>query len=83
MNEKENTIIEFKKMIEASWTYAKMTDEEKEKWARVLESAPIYDAVKGTWGQRWNILNGIYHAFLVGIGYTDWQWREDDDYLPF
>lgn len=73
---KENAIENFNNMIIKSWTYARLTSAEKDQWKRTLESAPLKAAVKGTYKQRWNILNGIYTAFLYGCGYTDFKWRE-------
>lgn len=74
--DKEKVIENFNNMIIKSWTYARLTSAEKDQWKRTLESAPLKAAVKGTYKQRWNILNGIYTAFLYGCGYTDFKWRE-------
>ena len=74
--DKEKVIENFNNMIIKSWTYARLTSAEKDQWKRTLESAPLKVAVKGTYKQRWNILNGIYTAFLYGCGYTDFKWRE-------
>lgn len=74
--DKEKVIENFNNMIIQSWTYARLTSAEKDQWKRTLESAPLKAAVKGTYKQRWNILNAVYTAFLYGCGYTDFKWRE-------
>lgn len=81
-NNKEFAIYNFNKMVQQSWTYGKMTEEEKERWAETLESAPVKNAVKGTYNQRWEILQGIYHSFLLALGYT-WNWRDEDENATF
>ena len=73
---KENAIILFDEMIKQSWTYAKMTKEEQEKWLQVLyDTSRTENCLKGNFYQRWDILNAIYSAYLIGIGYTDFNWR--------
>lgn len=74
---KENAIILFNDMIKNSWTYEKMTQEEKQKWHKILEHVEITKDLKGNFNQRWSSLNLIYHAYLQGIGYTDFNWREN------
>ena len=81
---KENVINEFDVMIKQSWTYNKMTEKEKERWNNVLNDKQIKDSLKGKYEQRWISLNAIYHSFLIGIGFTGWDWRSDEkDPLPF
>ena len=74
--EKENAIENFNNMIIKSWTYEKLTETQKKQWKNALDTTPIKKEIKGTYKQRWNILNGIYTAFLYGCGYTDFKWRE-------
>lgn len=35
-------------------------------------------ALKGSYNHRWDILQIIYHSFLKGCGYTDFNWREKE-----
>ena len=77
--EKENVIEKFDEMIKNSWTYNKMTIEEKSKWNNILYSEyPTRDCLKGNYNQRWKVLNALYRAYLIGIGYTDFNWRETE-----
>ena len=77
MKNKESVIKEYLEMIKKSWTWAKLTDEEKDWLEKLLDCHPIVEkAVKGSYKQRWNVLESIYYAFLLGCGYcnqTDWR----------
>lgn len=73
---KENVFNNFIEMIKKSWTYNRMTTEEKSKCINVLTSNRIIEDIKGTYIQRWNALNCVYYGFLIGIGYETFSWRE-------
>lgn len=75
---KENTKQEFVKMIAQSWTYEKMTAHEKTYWILLVNDVKTENAIKGTFDQRWDILNAIYYAYLIGIGYDGHNWRSPD-----
>lgn len=75
--DKENAINNFYEMIRHSWTYGKLTDEEKQQFDKTLKSVQMQEALKGTYQQRWKILQAIYMAFLNGCGYNDFNWREE------
>ena len=66
-------------MIKKSWTYDRMTKEEKEKVQEILTSGRIKEDIKGTYKQRWQALNAIYYAFLIGIGYDNFDWRGENN----
>ena len=74
---KENALEEFKEMIEKSWTYNKMTTKEKENWNKALEDIRVQKALKGSWQQRWNILQVAYESFLKALDYQNGLWRQD------
>ena len=82
MKDKNNAIIEFEKMIEQSWTYEKMTKQEKDQWKKVLNSIQTTKATKGNFIQRWEILQSLYNSYLLALNYT-WNWREEKNNLPF
>ena len=75
MKNKDDVFIDFLDMIKNSWTYARMTQEEKEKIQEILTSGRIKEDIKGTYKQRYNALNAVYYAFLIGIGYDNFNWR--------
>lgn len=74
---KELVLSDFINMIKNSWTYAKMTYEERIKLLDMLDSNRTKDALKGTYNNRWSVLQAIYGAYLIGIGYDNFNWRED------
>ena len=76
--EKEKAFYDFKVMIEKSWTYEKMTREEKDNWERVLNDIRTITCLKGNYNTRWNILQAIYMSYLIGIGYDSFNWRESE-----
>lgn len=74
--EKEKVFVEFKEMIINSWTYNRMTNEEQNKFFEHLTWERAQKIIKGTYAQRWNILNELYHCYLLGLGYDGFNWRE-------
>ena len=72
---KDNVFTDYLEMIKKSWTYARMTKEEREKIQEILTSGKIKEDIKGTYQQRWQALNALYYAFLIGIGYNNFDWR--------
>lgn len=76
MKDKEQAFGEFLDMIRNSWTYQLLTVEELEQLDRAFKGGPVRNALKGSWRQRWEILQAVYHAFLEGCGYDGPGWRE-------
>ena len=68
-------------MIQVSWTYDKMTDDEQTRCMEALRGALEHGAIKGSPKSRRQILHAIYLAFLLGLGYDGPRWRylEDSD----
>lgn len=79
---KENVMQDFQEMIYHSWTYAKFTPQEKHQWAEVLDHVRTCDTLKGTYSQRWETLQALYHTFLLALNYT-WNWREEESEKTF
>lgn len=80
--EKENTIKNFVEMIKKSWTFNKMTEKEKSIIIGILYNPRTEKATKGTYQQRWEVLQAIYGAYLAGLGYDSPTWRETEQ-QPF
>lgn len=76
MKNKELAIYDFKEMIQKSWTYEKFTEKEKENWEMLLINNRTLTCLKGDYNTRWCILQAIYYSYLIGLGYTDFNWRE-------
>ena len=75
---KEHATHYFMRMIYNSWTYDRMTENERGRLESAIDWADRQGMVKGTFDNRWKVLQAIYNAFLQGIGYTDFNWREPD-----
>ena len=74
--EKENALRDYLIMIERSWTWARLTEKERATFKRWLY-ADRYQ-LKGSYKQRWEILQNYYTMFLFGTGYEDHKWRETE-----
>jgi hypothetical protein len=69
---KENWI----EMIKQSWTWGRLTQEERTKFLELLEHPCSAVVIKGTYNQRWEACEALYHTFLEGLGYKPLEWRE-------
>lgn len=80
MNErqKENAVSDFVKMIEKSWTYARLTESEKACLHEVIYNGKF----KGNYIARWEQLYTAYHFFLAALGYKPSGWREPETETP-
>lgn len=76
MKNKENVLNDYYKMIINSWTWERLTEDEKTRFTNLLASARIKEALKGTYRARWNILNALYESFLIALEYKPIGWRE-------
>ena len=78
---KESAFDEFIIMIEKSWTWARLTDSERESCRDAFNFAKSQKILKGNFNQRWSILQAIYNAFLNGVGYPSvsgwYDWRKE------
>ena len=66
------TVNEFYDSLKKSWTWKRLTEEEKKKF----NNMNVLNRLKGTNNQRIDSLNLIYHAFLLGLGYDSPNWRD-------
>ena len=81
-NPKESVVFDFLAMISKSWTFARMTEEEKRSCKDLFFSVPCEQALKGDYKARWKVCQALYNAFLYGIGYNGFMWREATDQNP-
>lgn len=70
MRNKEEARSVFINIVLHSWTYGKMTAEERKRCLTIFD-----DDVKGSFEQRMEIYHKIYAAFLTGLGYDGFEWR--------
>lgn len=72
---KERAYSDFIEVIMHSWTWEKMTAQERDTFIdRVLE----YSKVTGSYNSRYNQYQNLYSAYLFGLGYSGGEWREDE-----
>jgi hypothetical protein len=74
---KENAVNDFMQMTKESWTYARLTENERFAWEESVSWAVDHKVISGKYSQRYEILNALYYTFLLGVGYTGWKWREE------
>lgn len=67
------TVDEFYEGLKKSWTWRRLTEDERKKF----DNFQILNKLKGTNNQRIDSLNLIYHAFLLGLGCDNPNWRDE------
>lgn len=79
---KEDAKRNFEIIIRNSWTYERMTEAEKKRLEKILNSKMLNDCLKGSYAQRWQILHLMYYSFLNGLEYDPINWREQKKDVP-
>ena len=75
MGTKENAISDyFEKVTKKSWTWGRMTSDEQERFTEFVNQWG--DKFKGTAKARQEQYCMVYGAFLAGLGYSGFLWRE-------
>lgn len=64
----------FQNVIKKSWTWSKLTKEERQRFIDM----DVFDRIKGNDQTRVEWLYTIYHSFLSALGYTVTGWRETE-----
>lgn len=78
MNDKEIALTDFIEMTKKSWTYNRLTEKERANCLEALRESKL----KGTFRQRWDILQSVYHGFLIALDYKPIGWREPETNEP-
>ena len=73
---KENAQTDWTDMIVKSWTWEKLTREERKKFGDELNKETTKKIISGTYEQRLETLNTLYSMFLEGCGYNGGNWRD-------
>ena len=80
---KENAYTDWFEIIFNSWTWKRLTDDEKTTFTNQMDSWCNYrELLIGTYKQRWEILNELYYMYLLGIGYKPIGWRKNTEENP-
>ena len=80
--DKEKVFENFENMVKNSWTYDRLTLQEKGRLQEIINSMYTKKCIKGTYRQRWDTLQAIYHSFLVALDYKAVGWREKLEKTP-
>lgn len=75
--DRETAYNDFIAMTVKSWTFDRLTEQERERLAKTFVWAKSQNIIKGSYNDRWRTMQGLYHSFLDGVGYTDHKWREE------
>ena len=78
MKDKNLAKQDYLEMIKQSWTWAKLTEKEKEQFKGLLEHPCSSVVIRGNYEQRWEACEALYHTYLEGLGYSNdpLEWRE-------
>lgn len=76
--DKKNALPKFWDITKKSWTYEKLTKKEKEKLKEVIFSTRTENALRGSFQERWDILQSIYFGFLMALDYEPINWRSEE-----
>lgn len=78
-NTKENALLHHLAMTCRSWTFARMTQKEKENCVNSFLWANEQNLIKGSFDARWATMQAIYDAFLSALDYNDdpMKWRDE------
>ena len=74
MKDKELAFFDYKKIIEDSWTYVRLT--EREEYNLCCAMAHAQSRLCGNYYQRMAIMELVYTSFLLGLDYTGPNWRK-------
>ena len=73
---KEEAIKLYIDMIKKSWTYDKLTDDEKARLNYVFKWSEEQGLIKGSFKDRWDTLQVLYTSYITALGYSPLGWRE-------
>lgn len=68
----------FQDVIKKSWTWERLTQEEKQRFIDMN----VFDRIKGNDKIRIEWLQTTYESFLSALGYKPIGWREADKEVP-
>ncbi len=72
--DKEMAFNDYVKLFQRSWTYNRLTEKEREQFEAAMQF--VKNALSGTYRQRAAQMNAAYDAFLMGVGYNGFNWRD-------
>lgn len=76
---KESAFSEYITVIQQSWTWDRLTEQERERCMNTMNWVRDQNILRGNFEARWDILQAVYAAFLDGVGCKPFGWREDSE----
>lgn len=81
--DKESAYKDFMDMIVKSWTWARLTEQERQTFLESMEHVVQYgNAITGSYMHRWHVMDSLYDVFIKALGYKPIGWRETETDLP-
>lgn len=75
---KENARTDYINIITKSWTWDRMTTDERNRCNETLHMARLH----GRYEQRYETLQDVYYSFLMALDYKPIGWRETNKETP-
>lgn len=75
--DKERAYDDFIAMIKNSWTWERLTEDERVTFTNNLQRIALLN-ISGSYLQRYHAYHACYDMYLRGLGYDDWHWREPE-----
>lgn len=66
-------------MIKNSWTYERLTSEERKRLIDLFNHVSVLNSLKYTKDHKWDVLHDVYYSFLIALEYTPIGWREENE----
>lgn len=76
---KENAIKDWFENIKKSQSWNKLTKEEQTKFIKHINNISVKLTIKGTYNDRYLVLQDLYHTFLIALNYNPINWREEEE----
>lgn len=76
---KENATRDWLENIKKTWTWNKLTKEEQVKFLKTINTYGVKQVIKGSYNDRYLILQALYHSFLTALDYNPTNWREEEE----
>ena len=76
MKNKELSYNDFINMIVKSWTFERLSYDEKNRAIDALRHAFDTGAITGNYKHRFEILHAVYYSYLLALDYKPVGWRD-------
>ena len=76
--DKEKAVQDYLDMIKKSWTWARLTEKEQQRFIESIEKTKNHTQtpLKGSYADRWKVMEALYATYLDALEYKPIGWRE-------